>query len=119
MVHLSGCSAVSCHLTVYTKFRTPSTAAPERALIASRCAAVSTTSHACVRCKTVFKLEVGFQATAQVFHTTETNTATSGFFDLTFISADGAGIALIQLTVDGDRRLSEGSVRSCQNSQSS
>jgi hypothetical protein len=24
MVHLSGCSAVSCHLTVYTKFRTPS-----------------------------------------------------------------------------------------------
>jgi hypothetical protein len=23
MVHLSGCSAVSCHLTVYTKFRTP------------------------------------------------------------------------------------------------
>ena len=26
MVHLSGCSAVSCHLTVYTKFRTPSLA---------------------------------------------------------------------------------------------
>ncbi|WP_396441740.1 helix-turn-helix transcriptional regulator [Limnohabitans sp.] len=26
MVHLSGCSAVSCHLTVYTKFRTPSIA---------------------------------------------------------------------------------------------
>ena len=24
MVHLSGCSAVSCQLTVYTKFRTPS-----------------------------------------------------------------------------------------------
>ncbi len=24
MFHLSGCSAVSCHLTVYTKFRTPS-----------------------------------------------------------------------------------------------
>ena len=24
MVHLSGCLAVSCHLTVYTKFRTPS-----------------------------------------------------------------------------------------------
>jgi TPR repeat protein len=24
MIHLSGCSAVSCHLTVYTKFRTPS-----------------------------------------------------------------------------------------------
>jgi hypothetical protein len=34
MVHLSGCSAVSCHLTVYTKFRTPSDLQSVCALVA-------------------------------------------------------------------------------------